>query len=39
MIADFANADDWRTYATHPEHQRVIAELVRLTGGSVMRVD
>lgn len=29
VIADFANADDWRTYATHPEHQRVIAELVR----------
>ena len=29
VIADFATADDWRTYAGHPEHVRVITELIR----------
>lgn len=29
VIADFASADDWRTYSTHPEHVRVITERIR----------
>ena len=29
VIADFATADDWRTYSTHPDHVRVITELIR----------
>lgn len=29
VIAEFATADDWRTYNDHPEHQRVIAQYVR----------
>ena len=29
VIADFASADDWRTYSTHPDHVRVITELIR----------
>ena len=29
VIAEFATADDWRTYSTHPDHVRVITELIR----------
>jgi hypothetical protein len=29
LVADFDDADSWRTYQRHPEHQRVIAELTR----------
>ncbi len=29
VIAEFASADDWRTYSTHPDHVRVITERIR----------
>jgi len=29
VIADFATEDDWRTYTGHPDHVRVITELIR----------
>jgi hypothetical protein len=28
IVADFANQDDYLTYASHPEHRRVIDELL-----------
>ncbi len=29
VIGDFESVDDYRTYATHPEHLRVVQELIR----------
>ena len=29
VIGDFASVDDYRTYSSHPEHLRVIEELIR----------
>jgi hypothetical protein len=29
IVADFDDADAWRTYQDDPEHQRIIAELIR----------
>ena len=29
IVAEFDDADGWRAYQKHPEHQRVITELVR----------
>lgn len=29
IVADLANADDFRTYANHPQHQDAIARLIR----------
>jgi len=29
IIAEFDNRPDWQTYATHEQHQRVIAEHIR----------
>ena len=29
IVADFDDADAWRRYQDHPEHQRVLAELIR----------
>ncbi len=29
LVADFDDVDDWRTYATNPDHLQMIAELVR----------
>jgi hypothetical protein len=29
LVADFDDADAWRRYQEHPEHVRVITELVR----------
>ncbi len=28
VVADFDNEDDWRAYTDHPEHRRVIEELI-----------
>jgi hypothetical protein len=29
IVADFDDADGWRTYQQDPEHQRIIVELIR----------
>lgn len=29
VVADFDDVDGWRRYTDHPEHQRVLAELIR----------
>ena len=29
VVADFANRNDFKTYAAHPRHQQLISELVR----------
>jgi Stress responsive A/B Barrel Domain len=29
IVGDFADADAWRRYQEHPEHQRVLAEHIR----------
>ena len=29
VVADFDDAEGWRTYTADPEHQRIIAELIR----------
>jgi hypothetical protein len=29
IVADFADADAWARYQEHPEHQRVLVELIR----------
>ncbi len=29
VVADFESVEDWATYTGHPEHQRVLAELIR----------
>lgn len=29
VVADFDDADGWRTYLAHPDHQKVLADLIR----------
>jgi hypothetical protein len=29
VVADFDDEDGWRTYTADPEHQRIIAELIK----------
>jgi Stress responsive A/B Barrel Domain len=29
VVADFDDVDGWRAYQDHPEHRRVLAELIR----------
>ena len=29
VVADFAGTSDFQTYAAHPDHQRLITELIR----------
>ena len=29
VVADFDDVDGWRTYTDHPEHQRILAEVIR----------
>ena len=29
IVATFASADDWRAYDTHPEHERMRADVIR----------
>jgi hypothetical protein len=28
LVADFANVDDWRSYAASPEHQGVVKDFI-----------
>lgn len=38
LVADFGSIDDYRTYATHPEHQAVIAAHVTPIADEIVRV-
>lgn len=38
VIADFDSADDYRAYASNPDHQAVIDELIKPVMASIARV-
>lgn len=37
LVADFDNEEDWRTYGAHPEHRRIVDEMIAPIAESIDR--